>query len=279
MAAATKTTTNPLEGVGDLTSLINLFKGQTTTSGTSTEGVNALLQNILSGTQGLSAVSSGAKTAGGYNSSAQTLLTNDFLTSAAAKAATSQTTQTKKAPIGGKDILTAAALFGGKSLLGPTLKAGAKKLGVGSLDDIGQKLAGSIFGGASGTGASMALGSTPGDAFMTGGTFGDAFMPDMEGLFSGVEALDLASSAGDVASLAEFGDSFDAFDAFGDAVSTGADLASGVDAASGGIPWFTILNLASNGQAGEFVGNMVGDFGSLWDNTVGTIFGDIFGSL
>ena len=275
MAAATKATTNPLEGVGDLTSLINLFKGQTTTSGTSTEGVNALLQNILSGTQGLSAVSSGAKTAGGYNSSAQTLLTNDFLTSAAAKAATSQTTTTKKAPIGGKDILTAAALFGGKSLLGPTLKAGAKKLGVGSLDDAGQKLAGAIFGGASGTGASMALGSTPGDAFMTGGTF----VPDMEGIFEGVEALDLATSAGDVASLAEFGDSFDAFDAFGDAVSTGADLASGVDAASGGIPWFTILNLASNGQAGEFVGNMVGDFGSLWDNTVGTIFGDIFGSL
>lgn len=275
MAAATKATTNPLEGVGDLTSLINLFKGQTTTSGTSTEGVNALLQNILSGTQGLSAVSSGAKTAGGYNSSAQTLLTNDFLTRAAAKAATSQTTTTKRAPIGGKDILTAAALFGGKSLLGPTLKAGAKKLGVGSLDDAGQKLAGAIFGGASGTGASMALGSTPGDAFMPGGTFGDAFMPAMEGIFGGVEALDLASSVGDVASLAEFGDSFDAFDAFG----SGADLASGVDAASGGIPWFTILNLASNGQAGEFVGNMVGDFGSLWDNTVGTIFGDIFGSL
>lgn len=272
MAAATKSTTNPLEGVGDLTSLINLFKGQTTTSGTSTEGVNALLQNILSGTQGLSAVSSGAKTAGGYNSSAQALLTNDFLTRAAAQAATSQTTTTKKAPIGGKDILTAAALFGGKSLLGPTVKAGAKKLGVGSLDDVGQKLAGSIFGGASGTGASMALGSIPGDAFMPGGTFGDAFMPAMEGIFGGAEALDLATSAGDVASLAQFGDSFDAFDAFGE----GIDIASGVDAASGGIPWFTIANMVTGGQASETVGEGLGLLGTFWDDTIGNIFGGLF---
>ena len=67
----------------------------------SPEAVNALVKSILEGTSGLASVASGAKNAGLYNSSTNTLLSNDLLARAAAEAAklnSSQTTTQTIAP-------------------------------------------------------------------------------------------------------------------------------------------------------------------------------------
>lgn len=69
----------------------------TTTEGVSQAGVAQLVDNILSGNQGLAATASGAKTAGLYNSSTNQLLINNLLAQTAGQAALlnkSSTTQT-----------------------------------------------------------------------------------------------------------------------------------------------------------------------------------------
>jgi hypothetical protein len=72
--------------------------GRTTTtesSGISQEGMNAMLKQILEGSSGLAAVASGQRSAGGYSSSTNTLLTNDLLTRSAAQVASNNKTTTK----------------------------------------------------------------------------------------------------------------------------------------------------------------------------------------
>ena len=92
-----------LKSVQDLYALIN---GQTTktsggtqttteSSGITKESMDALLKSALEGTTGLAAIASGQRAAGGYNSSANTLLTNDFLTRTAAQIAQSNKTTTR----------------------------------------------------------------------------------------------------------------------------------------------------------------------------------------
>lgn len=57
-------------------------------------GLDAMLKNILEGTSGLAAVSAGQRGAGGYNSSVNTLLTNDLLARAAGQVAQNNKTST-----------------------------------------------------------------------------------------------------------------------------------------------------------------------------------------
>lgn len=68
-----------------LPATLDSFFGKTTTqnSSVSAAGQNALLNQLLSGTQGLAAVSQGQRAAGLYGSSTNTLLTNDLITRAA----------------------------------------------------------------------------------------------------------------------------------------------------------------------------------------------------
>lgn len=70
----------------------------------SQEAVDYMTTQILAGTQGLAAVSSGQKTAGGYNSSANQLLVNDLLARTAGEVA-SRSAVTKQV-IGGSTSLT-----------------------------------------------------------------------------------------------------------------------------------------------------------------------------
>lgn len=102
-------------GISTVQDLYNLINGNTTTVGGSTQtnsggtstttetngisqaGMDAMLQNILSGTQGLAQVSSGQRSAGGYGSSVNTMLTNDLLTRSAGQVAALNTTRTTTA--------------------------------------------------------------------------------------------------------------------------------------------------------------------------------------
>lgn len=63
-------------------------------SSISAEGLNSMLKNILEGTQGLAAVSSGQRGAGGYSGSTQTLLLNDLMARAAGQVAQNDKTTT-----------------------------------------------------------------------------------------------------------------------------------------------------------------------------------------
>jgi hypothetical protein len=92
-------------GLSSVQDLYDLINGKTTTTsggtttattseGISSDSMNAMLQNILSGTNGLAAISSGQRAAGGYGSSVNTMLTNDLLTKAAAQVAMTQKNST-----------------------------------------------------------------------------------------------------------------------------------------------------------------------------------------
>jgi len=133
-------------GIGDITSLLSLFKssGQTTTSSETVDPAkaSALLQQILQGNGGLAAVSMGGKSAGLYNSTTNQQLTNDLLARAtgqvAALSSTKTTTQQTNPPLNlATTALTAAGTLGAKSLLGPSATALSSKLG---LSDMGTKL-------------------------------------------------------------------------------------------------------------------------------------------
>lgn len=150
-----------------LDSLINLlgsFKGTSQTSSTqsnvSSEGVNAILQQILGSANGLASVAGGQKSAGLYNSSTNQLLTNDLITRTAGEVAKQQagstTTNKTSAKISGGDVLGILALSGAKNLLGPTVSGIAKKSGAGNL---GQSLANSL--GLGDSTASDALSNVP----------------------------------------------------------------------------------------------------------------------
>jgi hypothetical protein len=93
----------PTDNVATGVSLAQLFLGKTTsTSGTtqttsetvSQDKTAALIKQIMEGTSGLSAVSSGQKAAGLYNSSTNQLLTNDLMARAAAQVAALSSTKT-----------------------------------------------------------------------------------------------------------------------------------------------------------------------------------------
>lgn len=69
--------------LGGLAQILSLVSGKKTTSTKKTDisqtGVDAMLKQILEGTQGLAAVSSGQSSSGLYNSNVNSMLTNDLL--------------------------------------------------------------------------------------------------------------------------------------------------------------------------------------------------------
>lgn len=130
-------------GLSDITNFLNLVKDQKTTSSTSTniskEGVTQQINDILQGSNGLAAVAGAQKTAGLYNGSTNTLLTNDLLARAsaqvAAKNATTTTTQTKKASVTKQNLEQLLATQGLKKILGSDTVAGGAKSVAGSIAD------------------------------------------------------------------------------------------------------------------------------------------------
>lgn len=96
--------TNSVGGLKTIQDLYTMLAGestttsggtQTTTEGISGEGMNEMLKSALANTNGLAAISSGQRTAGGYGSSVNTMLTNDLLTRTASQIAQQNKTTTK----------------------------------------------------------------------------------------------------------------------------------------------------------------------------------------
>ena len=95
---------NSVGGLKSIQELYNMLAGKsttesggttTTTEGISGEGMNEMLKSALANTNGLAAISSGQRTAGGYGSSVNTMLTNDLLTRTASQIAQQNKTTTK----------------------------------------------------------------------------------------------------------------------------------------------------------------------------------------
>lgn len=198
--------------------LLSLFKGNsqssTTKSNLTKEGAQAYIQQILESTQGLAAVSSGQKSAGLYNSTVNTQLTNDLLSRVSAAVAREQagsTTTTKTgAKLGGSDLLSMFALKAGSSLLGPTVKKGIAKSGV---DELGTKLSDAIFGTGGGGSGGVAAGADAiaSDAWSNvGATVGDSFLESTATSaisdFGASVATDAVESAATDAAVSEAGD-------------------------------------------------------------------------
>ncbi len=206
-------------GISDITDLINLFRGQSTnvsgnqnTSGTSSstvqnnvspEGVNALVRQILEGSQGLANVASGQRGAGIYNSSTNRLLINDLTSRVAGEAAklnasttttgntnnntTSNTNTTKEAPLNaGKTALGMLA----NSILSPLAKAAGKKF-----TDFGSSVVDAISGG--GNAGLSGGGGLDGDTTGLGGVSLEQFAPSSQSaeLLSSLANIDVGSAA------------------------------------------------------------------------------------
>lgn len=147
-------------GLNTFISALNLFKGgnSTTTNNVSQGGINELVNSILRGNQGLATVAGGQKAAGVYNSTVNTQMINDLVTSAAAKGelARSSTTTKQAAPLGGNMLLQLAGVMGAQKLLDPSLK----KIGS-PLDEFGTKISDAIFGGNGGSGGTTGSALSP----------------------------------------------------------------------------------------------------------------------
>lgn len=142
---------NPLASLAAINTFVGMLKGgtssQTTQSNITPEGMNYLLTQILSGSQGLAPIASGEKTAGLYNSTGRTQMLNDLSVRAAGELAAKQagtTTQNRTNP--SISALPILAAFAGTKLLGPTVKTGMSKLGIPTFDEAAAKINEAIWG-------------------------------------------------------------------------------------------------------------------------------------
>lgn len=215
----------PVPGL-DLTTLLNTFLGKsgsttgstsstsTTSSNISDAGVQEMLKEILEGNGGIKTIANAEKSAGLYNSSSGTLLTNDLLTSAAAKVAVAKagTTTTTSGNTAGTtkqdpqlNPLKAGIGLAGVSLLDNILK-GSGSGGIADLFKSGASGIGSLLTGAMG-GAGYIQGSSDttggnvqgiGGAYTGAGAQGPGTDDDAGGLNPDIATpnqLDAASAA------------------------------------------------------------------------------------
>ena len=278
--------------IGDLTKLIGLVKGPTTSQSTSSniskEGMQSLINQILGGSQGLATIAQGQKAAGLYGSTTNQMLQNDLITQTSQKLAAAQagTTQVSKTspPISSQNLMQMLTLFAGTKLLGPTVKKGIKATG---LDDAGDKLANTLFpgstaGAGTGTGsvsslanltdpldlftANIAAGGTTQTALdsvvgASGGSVGAGFA----GVNGAIDASGAAVGASDVAGLLTAANATaDPLGAFigslgFDAVGAGAGSAAGVAAGVAGDSGILASIGSAIGDAIPFLASLFSD--------------------
>lgn len=159
---AMQDTSNPLASLAAINTFVGMLKGgtssQTQQSNITPEGMNYLLTQILSGSQGLAPIASGQKAAGLYNSVTNTQLLNDLSTRASGELAAKQagtTTINRQNP--SISLFPILAAFAGTKLLGPTVKIGMEKLGIPSVDQIGTSISDAIWGAGSTAGSPASL--------------------------------------------------------------------------------------------------------------------------
>lgn len=221
------------------TSTQNNSGSTTTNSGISADGLNALLSQLLSGTQGLASVAGGQNTAGLYNSTVQQQAVNQLAVETAgevqAKGPTSTTVQntggTTSNTSGATTTVKAPSLDLGTTLLEAAGGIGANKVlstGESALSNstLGQSLANALgLGGGSSTAASSAAAT---GAFNAGAA--SAGVPSVGGGIgvSGVGVNTAGFTAPTAASLGSTG----GLGGASAGVSTGA---AGVDASTAGV--------------------------------------------
>lgn len=159
---AMQDTSNPLAGLAAINTFVGMLKGstssQTQQSNITPEGMNYLLTQILSGSQGLAPIAQGEKTAGLYNSTGRTQMLNDLSVRTAGELAAKQagtTTTTRQNP--SISLFPILAAFAGTKLLGPTVKTGMQKLGIPSIDQLGTSISDAIWGAGSTAGSPATL--------------------------------------------------------------------------------------------------------------------------
>lgn len=290
-------------GLSDVMNLLTLVKspGDTTSTTKNTvdpAGQKALLDSILTGNTalpGLATISQGQKTAGMYNSSTNTQLTNDLLARAtaeiAAKNNTQSTTQHKAPAFNGKQLLTMFAASGAKKLLGPSFKGLADKTGI---SNIGDKLANSLgLGTSSDLGmsavspisealspaaldASSAVADTLGGNLLDGvgltslDSFGATALDEGATNLFADTGLGTALSAGAESGAADVA-GFTALDSA--AAGEGGLAADGISSIGAATPW-TALAVAGAADLGQDISG--GDSSQLWGDAIGGLgTGDI----
>jgi len=165
-------------GLSSLQDLYNLINGSTTTTsggttvtneGISQDGLNAMLTNALGSTNGLAAISSGQRGAGGYGSSVNTLLTNDLLSRAAGQIAANNKTTTITKPetavttggVSGGGLTKTASFLGALQQLSSVTGTDKKPGGlIGSAMDQVNNLFGTNVGGGSPGGTNLFSGDS-----------------------------------------------------------------------------------------------------------------------
>lgn len=286
--ANTSSLGSTLSGVANLT---NLFLGSTSTqSGTTTnsggttvstnetsvspDAVNALVNSILSGSQGLAAVSSGQKGAGLYNSSTNTLLSNDLVARAAAEGAklnqkttqttvTPQTTQTtaqtlvKEAPVSAGAAGIGGLALAGLSLIPKDIKDNFTKNGISSF--FGSKAAGGATDTAGDAASSISDGIKVSDPTGNGdfgfnATTGAALAGDGAQSVAGFDPSNIGANLADAGD--EAGDAIQNIAGLSGGSNTGDDIAD----ASGGL--------------GEALGGFLSGAGDQIASAAGDLFSD-----
>lgn len=217
-------------GLSDITSLLALVKDQNTTTTNSTNlsqaGVTQQINDILQSTSGLAAVAGAQKSSGLYNSSTNTLLTNDLLSRAAsqvaAKNATTTQTTSKKATLGSQATSLLSAGVALKNLVGSdTVKAGAKSVYNSIADELG------VDTGSNNVAMTNALNSV--SAAGPGAQVGD--FTSLESSLAAGNDINAGSTAANLASSAAPTDIANAI--AGDAASVGAADAPAVNDVAG----------------------------------------------
>lgn len=256
-----------LDQLTGLMSVINDIKGSTTTStqsgGTKTQqtnvsdqGVQQLINSILSGSGGVKNIGSRARSSGLYNSTSEDILLGNLYATAANQAELARsptvttstpvtTTQTTK----GAGVGDLAAGLGGAFLASQALNIGAKALGptVSQGTDYISDLLGGLLGGTSDSGTSSGSGKK--GSILDGIDFG-GFSGSIGGSSGGGTGISTGEGYGlNTSTLGNFGSSSGVDGAKG--LNFGMDLDSG--AGSVGVGGF--------GALGSLLGSIVGSIG------------------
>lgn len=270
--------------LGDIQSLLDIFKGksQTTTSTTgevvSPEKTNAIIQQILQGPGGLAALGAGQRAAGVYNSSTTQLLSNDLLARAASQAALASTTKTTTQTTQQNPQLTpknVTNLLGGLAT-STALRVGAKKLGIKTPEEYLSNgidyLNGTVF-----PGSVQGINSIGADAGLSG--YGSA--PVDTGLLQDTSFLSAAESGSSIGSDAGLGSSFGAglgfgvgLGSLGDIGGTAGSLTPGGYAIAAGDTAFGSAAAAEGVSAAAGAADTAGTLGDLsWLDSIGSSAG------
>jgi hypothetical protein len=298
-AGIKKAQPNPVEDILKLVqggrSLFLGNKGSTTTQTNtiSNEGAQKLLNNILSNTQGLGALTQGQRSAGLYNSTTSQLLSSDLLARAAAEVEARNSTTRQTTGITAPEInpLAGIATILGAQVLGPTIKEGIAKTGV---SNIGETIKNAVFSPSTKDLISMGAGEGIDNSGVTDAIFGGGVNPitqAIQGISGAITTSPLGELGKSLGSLIpDFGGSLidsgliDAANASADPIASLFDAGGLEGGVTGSVPvigpTIKLLSGDPKGAAGTAAGGAIGGaIGNAIFPGVGGAIGTVIGSF